>query len=217
MTKASARAPSISGLLLCIVAAAATSGCNHDGSTSSSSSSTSAGLSLSGEPGTRAAIGRFYSFAPVVNGPTSSAGVGFSIQNKPMWATFDTSSGRLIGYPNNADIGNYPNIVISASTGSAQASLAAFTITVSKAGTVTLNWTAPTTNTDGTPVSDIAGYKITYGAGGRSQPQSAFVANARTSYTFQNLSPGVWHFAVSAYTTGGVQGESSAMVSTSVD
>ncbi len=31
------------------------------------------------------------------------------------------------------------------------------------AGTITLAWDAPTTNTDGTPLTDLAGYKIYYG------------------------------------------------------
>jgi len=32
------------------------------------------------------------------------------------------------------------------------------------AASVTLSWTAPTTNEDGTPLTDLAGYKLYYGA-----------------------------------------------------
>lgn len=208
----SAPALSVGGLLLCVLVLAATAGCNNGASTSSS-----AGLSISGTPATQAAVGNAYSFTPVVTDSTPSTAVGFSIQNKPVWATFNTSSGQLQGTPASEDIGSYPNIVISASTGSTQASLAGFAITVSKAGTVTLNWQAPTTNTDGTALNDLGGYTIDYGTNSAQLTQSATVASPATSYTFQNLTPGVWYFTVRAYTTGGVQGEPAGVVSTTVD
>ena len=126
MAKISPRPLSIVGLLLWFVSLATITGCNNDGSTSSSSAS----LELSGYPATQAAIGQVYSFTPAVAEVGSSAIIGFSIRNKPAWATFNTSSGRLEGTPTSADVGNYPAIVISASSGSAQASLAGFTITV---------------------------------------------------------------------------------------
>ena len=227
MTKGSARARSATRLLLCVVAIAAMSGCNNDGSSSSAGSSS--GLGIAGTPATQAAIGQVYSFTPTVTGSAESSTVGFSIQNKPLWATFNTSTGRLEGTPGSADLGNFPNIVISASTGSVNASLGGFTITVLKPGTtgttgtpqtlkaVTLNWEAPTTNTDGTPLNDIAGYTIRYGTGAAHLFKSVNVGRPTTSYTLQNLTSGVWFFAVSAYTTGGAQGNPSEVVSTTVD
>jgi mannan endo-1,4-beta-mannosidase len=56
--------------------------------------------------------------------------VGYSIQNKPTWATFNTATGALQGTPRAADVGKYPNVVISASDGASTASLPAFNITV---------------------------------------------------------------------------------------
>ena len=211
MRKLSARALSIRWLMPCVVAVvSAITGCNHDGSSASAS-----GLSISGTPATQTAVGQVYSFKPVVTGSAASSAIGFSIQNKPMWATFNTSSGQLEGTPTAEEIGSYSNIVISASTGSVQASLAGFTINVTKAGSVTLNWEAPTTNTDGTPLEDVAGYTINYGTGAMRMVRAVKVA--ATSYTFQDLSQGVWYFTVSAYTTAGVQGAPSAIVSTLVD
>jgi hypothetical protein len=206
--KSSAR--SIGGLLVCAVAAVAMAGCNFDGSSPSSSA-----LSISGTPATQAAVGQAYSFKPVVTGSAASSAVGFSIQNKPMWATFSTSSGQLQGSPAIEDVGSYSNIIISASTGGAQASLVAFTINVTKSGSVTLNWQAPKTNTDGTPLKDVAGYTINYGTGATHLVHTVKVA--ATSYTFQNLEQGVWFFSVSAYTTAGVEGAPSAAVSTQVN
>jgi len=185
------------------------SGCGKDGG--------SRGLGIAGTPSTQAVIGQLYSFTPTVTGATASAAVGFSVQNKPMWATFNTSTGQLEGKPASENIGSYPNILISASTGNTQASLPGFTITVSKTGTVTLNWQAPTTNIDGTALNNIAGYAIHYGTSSARLTESATVDTPATHYTLQNLSPGVWFFTVNAYTTSGVQGTPSAVVSSAVD
>ena len=55
----------------------------------------------------------------------------FSIQNRPSWATFNTSTGALSGTPSSAQTGTYSNILISVSDGTASASLPAFSIVVS--------------------------------------------------------------------------------------
>ena len=50
--------------------------------------------------------------------------LGFTIQNRPSWASFDTATGRLSGTPTSANVGAFNNIVISVSDGRASASLA---------------------------------------------------------------------------------------------
>ena len=86
----------------------------------------------------------------------------YSIQNRPSWATFNTSTGRLSGTPTAAHAGSYANIIISVSDGAASASLPAFTITVAQpsTGSATLSWTAPTQNTDGSSLTNLAGFRI---------------------------------------------------------
>ena len=59
--------------------------------------------------------------------------LGFSVQNRPTWATFSTSTGQFSGTPTAASAGTYSNIVISVSDGKASAALATFTITVNAA------------------------------------------------------------------------------------
>ncbi|WP_125779397.1 Ig-like domain-containing protein [Pseudoalteromonas rubra] len=54
----------------------------------------------------------------------------FSIENQPVWASFDAQSGTLSGTPGRDDVGNYANIVISVSDGELTASLPAFAIQV---------------------------------------------------------------------------------------
>src|ERR1700690_1811631 len=67
---------------------------------------------------------------------------------------------------------------------------------------VTLTWTPPTTNTDGTPLTDLAGYNVYYGTSSRSYGSPVNVGNAIT-YTVTNLTPGSYYFAVTAYDTSG--------------
>lgn len=216
--KIGARTLLIGGLLLAAAVIVTTTGCNGDSSSApSSSAATSSTLSISGTPATQAAIGQTYSFRPVVSDSAAPAAVGFSIQNKPMWATFNTSSGQLAGTPASADVGSYPGIVISASTAGAQASLTGFTITVLQKGTVVLSWEAPTTNTDGSPLTDIAGYIVHYGTIASLLTQSAALDTATDGYSLSALAPGIWYFAISATNSAGVEGAWSDVVSATVN
>lgn len=82
---------------------------------------------ISGTPAKTATVGQAYSFTPSATDANSDT-LGFSISNKPAWASFSTSTGRLSGTPTAA--GTHSNIVITVSDGKATASLAAFAITV---------------------------------------------------------------------------------------
>ena len=67
---------------------------------------------------------------------------------------------------------------------------------------ITLNWTPPTTNTDGTPLTDLAGYKVYYGSSSGSYIAPIDVGNVKT-YTIANLAAGSYYFAVTAYDASG--------------
>jgi hypothetical protein len=56
--------------------------------------------------------------------------ISFTIENKPNWANFDTSSGALFGVPFLGSDGMYENIVISCSDGSMESSMEPFSIMV---------------------------------------------------------------------------------------
>jgi len=69
----------------------------------------------------------------------------------------------------------------------------------------TVAWTAPTTNTDGTPLTDLAGYKIYYGTTSGNYPNS-INAGKVTSYAFNNLTSGTpYYFVATAYDTTGFE------------
>ncbi len=69
------------------------------------------------------------------------------------------------------------------------------------AANVTLSWIPPTTKADGTPLTDLAGYKIYYGLSSGNYTQHIDIGNV-TSYTVTNLSTGTaYYFATTAYDT----------------
>ncbi len=75
------------------------------------------------------------------------------------------------------------------------------------AGQASISWTAPTTNTNGSALTDLAGYKVYYGTASGSYTKSIDAGNS-TAYTVSNLAEGyTYYFAVTAYNTSG--GESS--------
>src|SRR3990170_6672109 len=71
------------------------------------------------------------------------------------------------------------------------------------AGEAVLTWDPPTTNTDGTPLTDLAGYKIHYGTTSGNYTTVIDVGNV-TTYTVTNLTNNVtYYFATTAYDSSG--------------
>jgi Putative Ig domain len=174
---------------------------------------------ISGTPPTAAKVGTPYAFTPKA-GDTDGDALSFSVQNLPSWATFSIASGTLSGTPAAANVGTDSNIVISVSDGHSSAALAPFSITVSQpttSGGATLTWTAPTTNTNGSALTDLAGYHIHYGTSPSALATVVNIANpGTTTYTVTNLASGTWYFATSAYTTSGVESALSNIGSKSI-
>ena len=99
------------------------------------------------------------------------------------------------------------------------AMLLCLTVTPARgASPTTLNWTAPTTNSDGTPLTDLAGYKIYCGikAGTYASPKN--VGNVLTyPLSSLGLTQGVNYCAVTAYDTSGNESVKSNEVSFTFD
>ena len=84
------------------------------------------------------------------------------------------------------------------------------------AGSATLSWDAPTTNSDGTPLTDLAGYKIYYGTDSANYTEIIDTGNT-TSYQVNNLTDGLtYYFAVTAYDTSGNESAFSNEVSKTI-
>ncbi|HMK61866.1 MAG TPA: fibronectin type III domain-containing protein [Dissulfurispiraceae bacterium] len=71
---------------------------------------------------------------------------------------------------------------------------------------ITLTWTAPANNTDGTPLTDLAGYVIYYGTSSGNYTNSANVGKVQ-SYIFSNLGAGTYYFAATAYNSSGIESQ----------
>jgi len=98
-----------------------------------------AALTISGSPPTQVTAGTAYTFKPTTNASSTTA-LTFSIQNKPSWASFSSSTGTLSGTPTTNQAGSYANIVISVTDGTQTSSLPAFTIKV-VSGNLTISGT----------------------------------------------------------------------------
>lgn len=81
-------------------------------------------------------------------------------------------------------------------------------------GTATVSWAAPTTNADGTPLADLAGYRVLYGTQAGTYTQS--VAASVSPVTVQGLAAGTWFFVVQAIDTSGNASTASAEVSKTI-
>lgn len=174
---------------------------------------------ISGTPATAVTAGNAYNFQPTGSDP-EGATLAWSIQNRPTWATFSTTTGRLSGTPAAANVGTFANIVISVSDGTTSVSLPAFTITVSPQATLggaTLSWQAPTQNTDGSTITNLAGYRIVYGTSAAALTQTVEISNPSvTSYVVDQLTSATWYFAVKAYTTAGAESSLSNVASKTI-
>lgn len=147
---------------------------------------------IAGTPADQVLVGEGYLFQPTANDPDGDT-LAFSVENLPAWATFDESTGRVSGSPRPGDEGQYAGITISVSDGSLSTFLAPFSITVeASVASLTLSWTAPTENTDGSPLTDLAGYRIYYGtAPGVYGPPIVLDNEGLASYVLEDLTAGV--------------------------
>jgi Putative Ig domain len=214
-------------------------GCAGGGSSSTSSTGTIAGsgqsvsgvittasptttvstIAFQGASPPSATVGTKYSFQPTVS--SSSAVVTFAISGQPPWIAFDRNTGALSGTPVAKDEGTTGHIVITASNGSYSTSMTPFTIRVNPAtapsavASAVLSWAAPTENADGTPITDLAGYRIFYGTNPTELTKSVDVAGARsTTYVIKGLDSGTYYFSIVAYNSIGLGSHYSSLAST---
>jgi hypothetical protein len=175
---------------------------------------------ISGVPATSVEAGKLYSFTPTASDPDGQT-LTFSIANKPSWAAFDSRTGRLSGTPGTTNVGTTSSVTITVSDGQVSASLAPFSVQVTAppvTGSVTLSWTAPTENVDGTPLENLAGYRVRYGQSSSNLSSTVQIpSSTMTSAVIENLAAGTWYFAVKAYTTASVESDLSNVASKTIN
>jgi hypothetical protein len=188
------------------------SGTATTGSTSIDGSSNQA-PTISGSPLTSAKVNQAYSFQPSASDPEGDT-LTFQVSNKPAWATFDSRTGRLGGTPSTSSTGVFSDVRITVSDGRASSALAPFSIAVTDSqttGSATLSWQPPTSNTDGSPLTNLAGYVVRYGTAPDALDIQVRINNpGLVTYVVSDLTPATWYFQVVAYNSVGVESSPSA-------
>ena len=198
-----------------------TTGGSSSGSGTTGSSSNHPPV-ISGTPATSVTAGSAYSFRPSATDADADT-LAYTIANKPAWASFSATTGRLSGTPGAGNVGTYGNIVITVSDGKASASLPAFSIRVNAGatptGSLTLKWRAPLTRADGTPLSlsEIDGYRIHYGnARGNYTSQVDLPDGSAQQVILTDLPLGTYYMVMSTYDVNGLESDYSAEVAKNV-
>lgn len=175
--------------------------------------------SISGNPAPSINYDQAYTFSPSASDPDDDP-LTFSIQNLPGWANFESTTGVISGTPTLGDVATYSNIALSVSDGSLSAELQPFAITVTETapGTATLSWTAPTLNEDGSPLTNLSGFKIYYGISQGNYSNQILVDNPGiTTYVVDNLNPNTYYFVSTAINSAGIESNVSNVASKTVN
>ena len=162
---------------------------------------------IAGSPASSTMYDEMYEFVPSATDADGDT-LTFDVQNKPTWASFDSSTGKLSGQPTMANIGNYDGIIVGVSDGTDSASLPSFSVAVTQTanGIITLSWTAPTENSDGSPLMDLSGYKIYLGKNSGSFDREIQIDNPSvTTFNIDELSPATYYIAATAFNSVGVE------------
>ena len=85
-------------------------------------------------------------------------------------------------------------------------------------GSASLSWAAPTTNADGSNLTDLAGFHVYYGNQANLLNVEVDVNDRNaTSYVVGNLAAGTWYFAVAAVNAAGLESDLSNTASKTIN
>jgi len=83
--------------------------------------------------------------------------------------------------------------------------------------TATLSWEAPTSNTNGSALTDLAGYRIYYGISATDLSHTVDITSiGMQTYVIDDLGAGTWYFAITAVTSSGAESTPSNIVTKTV-
>jgi len=178
---------------------------------------------ISGTPATSVVTGNSYFFQPTATDADRDR-LSFRISNKPAWASFSRKTGELSGSPKTVNVGTYSNIVISVSDRKTSTSMPAFNIRVQATpvqnGSITLQWSAPVTRTDGSPLSlsEIDGYRIYYGVSTGNYPSAIDVADGTAqAVTITDMPVGTYYLVMTTVDISGNESAYSSMVTRNIE
>jgi hypothetical protein len=161
----------------------------------------------------------FFSALAVAKHPSGKP-VAIGIENAPPWLsswsfhTGDSDYLVFFGTPGIEHVGVYTGVRLTASNGMVTATRDLdLVVAVEADNTVSLSWLAPTENEDGTPLADLAGYRI-YGwpSNGAAALNREVALFSGTQLDISGLENGLWKFAVTAYNSVGTESGLSAIL-----
>jgi hypothetical protein len=84
-------------------------------------------------------------------------------------------------------------------------------------GSAKVSWTAPTTNTDSSALTNLSGFKVLFGNSASALSQSKSISDpTATSTTITALGSGTWYFAVRAVNASNVESANSTVTSKAI-
>ena len=134
--------------------------------------------------------------------------------------TYTTANGGVISQERTVTVTDgVINVVVTAVTGDAilngiDVLPASGPVDPPPTGTASLKWGAPTKNTDGTPLTNLAKYRIQYGRSADELSEAIDVSNPGvTAFVVDGLAAGTWYFGVRAVSEAGAESALSNVVS----
>lgn len=182
---------------------------NAGGTSSTGNGASNGAPSISGKPRANVSPGEAYYFAPTVRDADGDE-LSFVIYNRPDWMTFDAASGALSGIPALQDAGHYPNVIIRVSDGKVSTSLSPFSVDVLPSDTTSafLTWIPPTEYEDGSPLFDLAGYRVRYGVDSGSYTGLVEIADPYTTVLGLDFLPvDTYYFVITAFSYAGAESD----------
>jgi len=156
-------------------------------------------------------------FRPIASDPDGDP-LQFGIANQPGWTTFNAATGEIRGMPTGADVGTYRGITVTVAAGGQMRALS-FDLEVVAVGnqSIMVAWLAPTENDDGTPLTNLAGYRIRYGQQSGIYTGEVNITNpGLATYVISGLAAGTYYLVLSAVNTSGAESEYSNEASVAV-
>jgi hypothetical protein len=157
---------------------------------------------------------------------TAMAGINYTSEHGTIgWGNGDTTPKKIVIPISNATPFTGTKKLAIAIAGAEIVSLGTITSAIvtingdaaATTGTATLSWTAPTLDTNGSPITNLAGYNLYYGKTSTTMTNVIAVNNpASGDYVIRNLAPGTWYFAVVAYNTQALESTFSNVVSKTI-
>jgi hypothetical protein len=131
----------------------------------------------------------------------------------------DASSAAAVTPPVSTSTGTGSTVVSTpvASTPVASTPVSSAPTSSATGDNVTLSWSAPTENTNGSALTNLAGYIIYYGTSASAMTQTIDINTVgMQTYVVDNLSAGNWYFQIVAVNSAGEHSSPSATVNASI-